>query len=117
MPSVTGSSTTTPPTSAYLAHYSHLPHSHPPSKASLKAWWNQFTSNQKTRKGLEISQKDGPLPTSLVISLFLTTEPDHPVFGKPLQESLRYASVQISTSDPSGRLYVWGYIPVVVAKW
>lgn len=41
----------------------------------------------------------------------------HTVFGIPLRESLRYASVQISTADPQGDLYVWGYIPVVVAKW
>ena len=39
------------------------------------------------------------------------------VFGKPLQESLRYANVQISTANANGELYVWGYIPVVVAKW
>jgi hypothetical protein len=38
------------------------------------------------------------------------------VFGKPLKESLKYASVQISTANANGDLYVWGYIPVVVAK-
>lgn len=42
---------------------------------------------------------------------------DHPVFGKTLTESLQYASVQISTANANGDLYVWGYIPVVVAKW
>ena len=42
---------------------------------------------------------------------------EHPVFGKPLKESLKYASVQISTANANGELYVWGYIPVVVAKW
>ncbi|KAI4517029.1 Rho GTPase activation protein [Schizophyllum commune Loenen D] len=41
---------------------------------------------------------------------------EHPVFGKPLRESLRYASVQISTANANGELYVWGCIPVVVAK-
>ncbi|ETW83336.1 GTPase activating-like protein [Heterobasidion irregulare TC 32-1] len=41
---------------------------------------------------------------------------EHAVFGKPLKESLRYASVQISTANANGELYVWGYIPVVVAK-
>ena len=39
------------------------------------------------------------------------------VFGKPLKDSLAYASVQISTANANGELYVWGYIPVVVAKW
>ena len=39
------------------------------------------------------------------------------MFGKPLKDSLKYASVQISTAGKGGELYVWGYIPVVVAKW
>lgn len=39
------------------------------------------------------------------------------MFGKPLRESLKYASVHISTATATGELYVWGYIPVVVAKW
>ncbi|TFK27780.1 Rho GTPase activation protein, partial [Coprinopsis marcescibilis] len=42
--------------------------------------------------------------------------PQGVVFGKPLKESLKYASVQISTANSNGELYVWGYIPVVVAK-
>jgi len=33
-----------------------------------------------------------------------------------LAESLKHASVQISTANANGELYVWGYIPVVVAK-
>lgn len=39
------------------------------------------------------------------------------VFGKPLKESLKCANVQISTANANGELYVWGSIPVVVAKW
>jgi hypothetical protein len=39
------------------------------------------------------------------------------VFGRPLKESLKFANVQVSTADTSGQLYVWGHIPVVVAKW
>jgi hypothetical protein len=39
------------------------------------------------------------------------------VFGRPLKDSLKHASVQISTANSNGELYVWGYIPVVVAKW
>ncbi|EIN10060.1 Rho GTPase activation protein [Punctularia strigosozonata HHB-11173 SS5] len=41
---------------------------------------------------------------------------EHTVFGKPLRESLKFASVQISTANANGELYVWGYVPVVVAK-
>lgn len=43
--------------------------------------------------------------------------PHSDVFGKPLKESLKHASVQISTANSNGELYIWGYIPVVVAKW
>ncbi|KAI0789866.1 Rho GTPase activation protein [Abortiporus biennis] len=76
----------------------------PPTKASLKTWWNHFTFAQRAKK--EAEEKRG--------------ENDHTghnvVFGKPLKESLRYANVQISTANANGELYVWGYIPVVVAK-
>ncbi|KAJ7261759.1 Rho GTPase activation protein [Mycena haematopus] len=74
------------------------PAQQPPSKANLKAWWASFTSAQKHKEG---EYKE---------------EPVHTVFGKPLKESLKYASVQISTANANGELYVWGYIPVVVAK-
>ncbi|KAF8903644.1 Rho GTPase activation protein [Mucidula mucida] len=74
------------------------PAAQPPTKANLKAWWNQFTFVQKVKKESEAKDEE------------------HPVFGKPLGESLKYASVQISTANASGELYVWGYIPVVVAK-
>ncbi|KAH0833085.1 Rho GTPase activation protein [Lanmaoa asiatica] len=70
-----------------------VPDNHP-SKASLLKWWSQFTQSKKL----------APTPD------------EHPVFAKPLKDSLRRASVQISTSNANGDLYVWGYIPVVVAK-
>ncbi|KAJ7707422.1 Rho GTPase activation protein [Mycena rosella] len=70
----------------------------PPSRANLKAWWSSFTSAQRHKEDED------------------KAEPIHTVFGKPLKESLRYASVQISTANANGELYVWGYIPVVVAK-
>ncbi|KAI9567365.1 Rho GTPase activation protein [Boletus coccyginus] len=72
-----------------------------PSKASLLKWWSQFTHAQKPKK----PEYDRP-----------PSPEHHPVFGKPLKESLRRASVQISTANANGDLYVWGYIPVVVAK-
>ncbi|KAI5981614.1 hypothetical protein EDD15DRAFT_2115777, partial [Pisolithus albus] len=37
----------------------------------------------------------------------------HPVFRKPLKESLKRASVRISTANADDGLYVWGYILVV----
>lgn len=86
----------------------------PPSKASLKAWWAGFTSAQKREH-----EDKGASPCVFVDKFgnWDTAEPVHTVFGKPLKESLKYASVQISTANANGELYVWGYIPVVVAKW
>ncbi|KAN0093015.1 Rho GTPase activation protein [Tylopilus felleus] len=73
-----------------------------PSKASLLKWWSQFTHAQKPKKFPEYNSTSSP--------------EHHPVFGRPLKDSLRRASVQISTANANGDLYVWGYIPVVVAK-
>ncbi|KIJ13401.1 hypothetical protein PAXINDRAFT_170478 [Paxillus involutus ATCC 200175] len=79
-----------------------VPDTSPPSKASLLKWWSQFTNAQKAKKFPEYNKAH--------------KQEEHPVFGKPLKESLRHASVQISTANANGELYVWGYIPVVVAK-
>jgi len=68
------------------------------AKVNLKTWWNHFTFAQKAKNEAEANKGQNV------------------VFGKPLKESLKYASVQISTANANGELYVWGYIPVVVAK-
>ncbi|KAH7097409.1 Rho GTPase activation protein [Auriculariales sp. MPI-PUGE-AT-0066] len=74
------------------------PSEHAATKASLRSWWKQFTTSQK------IKEKDGEEGGGST------------VFGVPLRESLKYASVHISTANANGELYIWGYIPVVVAK-
>mgnify|MGYP006876472698 CR=1 FL=1 len=52
----------------------------------LKTWWKSF--------------RDRPEPI-----------PRAPgVFGIPLDESVRYASVQISTQDQDGSLHIWGWV-------
>ncbi|TEB04114.1 Rho GTPase activation protein [Coprinellus micaceus] len=71
------------------------------AKANLKAWWNQFNFVRGMKKDVARDAGD---------------DYRWVVFGKPLKESLKYASVQISTANADGVLYVWGYIPVVVAK-
>jgi hypothetical protein len=38
------------------------------------------------------------------------------VFGEPLRTSLKYASVAISMAGDDGNQYVWGYVPIIVAK-
>ena len=104
-------------------HY-HQPALH---KNNLKAWWKQFTFAQRTKRGVDERNGACPLfsPSWMFPYLSAGSRPPPPrplptgqgvVFGKPLKESLKYASVQISTANGNGELYVWGYIPVVVAK-
>ncbi|KAI9792666.1 MAG: hypothetical protein M1816_001765 [Peltula sp. TS41687] len=38
------------------------------------------------------------------------------IFGVPLQDSIKYANVAISLSDGEGNSFVYGYVPIVVAK-
>ncbi|RXK41103.1 hypothetical protein M231_01506 [Tremella mesenterica] len=64
----------------------------------LKSWWKGFRDRSGS-SGSEAKVTD-----------------DRLVFGVPLHESIRYAAVQISTAGPDGSLYVWGVIPIVVAK-
>lgn len=38
------------------------------------------------------------------------------IFGVPLQHSIRYANVAISLLNDEGQSYIYGYVPIVVAK-
>jgi len=38
------------------------------------------------------------------------------IFGVPLQYSIRYANVAISLFNENGESYIYGYVPIVVAK-
>jgi hypothetical protein len=43
---------------------------------------------------------------------------EHPtgIFGVPLRQSIAYANVAISLVDGEGKSYIYGYVPIVVAK-
>ena len=49
-------------------------------------------------------------------ALTTTTANQDRVFGEPLRKSLKYASVAISMAGEDGQQYVWGYVPIIVAK-
>jgi hypothetical protein len=51
------------------------------------------------------------------VALVRRTQSDAAVLGKTLEESLRDASVMITTAYANGELFVWGYVPIVLAKW
>ncbi|RYP91034.1 hypothetical protein DL770_002864 [Monosporascus sp. CRB-9-2] len=68
----------------------------PPSKRDLKSWWKRFQSQAKSQESHE------PKPQG--------------IFGVPLRESITYANVAISLVDEDGKSYIYGYVPIVVAK-
>ncbi|KAK6329709.1 hypothetical protein TWF696_003576 [Orbilia brochopaga] len=68
----------------------------PPTKASLATWWDKFKSRGNQKKE-EVKEDPG-------------------IFGVPLQESIKYAKVAISMNDHNGNSFIYGYIPIVIAK-
>lgn len=67
-----------------------------PGKTSLTSWWKGFKGKQM-RKEDQLGAGQG-------------------IFGIDLETSLQYAHVAISLQDSSGNSFIYGYIPVVVAK-
>lgn len=68
----------------------------PPTKRDLKSWWKGFKLPSKHQE-----QQD--------------TRP-RGIFGVPLRQSITYANVAISLVDENGESYIYGYVPIVVAK-
>ncbi|KIW93129.1 uncharacterized protein Z519_05734 [Cladophialophora bantiana CBS 173.52] len=68
----------------------------PPSKRELASWWKKF------RKTTEKVDDKADAPTG--------------IFGVPLAESIRYANVAISLQNEYGESFIYGYVPIVVAK-
>lgn len=44
--------------------------------------------------------------------------PDKPqgIFGVPLNVSIKYANVAISLTNDNGESFIYGYVPIVIAK-
>ncbi|KAM3439117.1 hypothetical protein MY4824_002921 [Beauveria thailandica] len=70
--------------------------SSPPNKRDLKSWWKGFILPSKNQDQHE------------------TRAPG--IFGVPLRQSITYANVAISLIDENGQSYIYGYVPIVVAK-
>ncbi|KAJ6444774.1 GTPase-activating protein [Purpureocillium lavendulum] len=68
----------------------------PPNKRDLKSWWKGFKLPSKHQEPTE------------------TKAPG--IFGVPLRQSITYANVAISLIDENGQSYIYGYVPIVVAK-
>ncbi|KAF3482018.1 rho-GTPase-activating protein 5 [Arthroderma uncinatum] len=70
----------------------------PPSKRDLAGWWRQFKRSTK---------KDGSV---------LAPQTPSGIFGIPLNVSIKYANVAISLTGDDGKSFIYGYVPIVVAK-
>ncbi|KIW62671.1 hypothetical protein, variant [Phialophora macrospora] len=68
----------------------------PPSRRELASRWKKF---RKTTEKNEEKADGGP-----------------GIFGVPLADSIRYANVAISLQNDSGESFIYGYVPIVVAK-
>jgi hypothetical protein len=93
----------TSPSTAALEQSLHSTRKSPPTtpegqKRKLSAWWSQF-KRSPPNKALQTAQKTYPV-----------------VFGVTLAESIRYANVAISLYDADGKMFTYGYIPIVLAK-
>ncbi|KAI0976182.1 hypothetical protein F4678DRAFT_469218 [Xylaria arbuscula] len=70
----------------------------PPSKrADLKSWWKKFQVQPTRHHEARETRPQG-------------------IFGVPLRQSITYANVAISLIDEDGQSYIYGYVPIVVAK-
>ncbi|KAJ2977041.1 hypothetical protein NUW58_g7929 [Xylaria curta] len=70
----------------------------PPSKrADLKSWWKKFQVQPARHHETRDTRPQG-------------------IFGVPLRQSITYANVAISLIDEHGQSYIYGYVPIVVAK-
>ncbi|OJJ42836.1 hypothetical protein ASPZODRAFT_155085 [Penicilliopsis zonata CBS 506.65] len=90
------------PGADHLHHFAPTPARHeaiatsPPSKRDLASWWRQFKRN---------TRKEEP-----------EVEVARGIFGVPLNVSIKYANVAISLTNDNGGSFIYGYVPIVVAK-
>ncbi|PSN66551.1 RhoGAP-domain-containing protein [Corynespora cassiicola Philippines] len=68
-----------------------------PSKRDLASWWKQFSKRSAKKE-----EEKEPEPRG--------------IFGVPLITSIPYANVAISLFNETGESYIYGYVPIVVAK-
>ena len=83
-------------------------------KPGLRTWWQQITTKQKSRPHASSENAHTSSKAQALAEEYVPPLPGA-VFGRPLKDSLRCANMNLV--DATGRVYIWTYIPVVVAKW
>jgi len=76
-----------------------------PAQHTLKAnKWNVFASAVRHQRRAQAAKPD------------VARKMEPRILGVPLQESIRYANVAISLMNEEGKSYIYGYVPIFVAK-
>jgi hypothetical protein len=93
------------------------------SKRDLTSWWKNFKRAtpqrvQQEEKGTfrVLSALRSDLSLVSHANLLACRAAPQGIFGVPLQTSIRYANVAISLFNEQGQSYIYGYVPIVVAK-
>jgi hypothetical protein len=68
-----------------------------PTRKALKSWWSRRTTLPQDGTGSVDMSKPA-------------------IFGVPIRQSIMYANIAISLVDAEGKSYIYGYLPLVVAK-
>ncbi|KAJ4343155.1 GTPase activating protein (GAP) for Rho1p [Ascochyta clinopodiicola] len=97
---------------------------HEPASArrDLTSWWRTFSKRAVKKE----EEQKGNAPFHVIRQLRKHSIADDPpteaaaaqqgIFGVPLIQSIPYANVAISLFNEHGESYIYGYVPIVVAK-
>lgn len=80
------------------------------SREGLTSWWSKFKS-KPAKKDPEVAPSTNPRFASRS-----TLVDRSGIFSVPLHESIAYANVAISLYNSDGKSFIYGFIPIVVAK-
>ena len=85
---------------------------------ALKAWWMGFKRKGKkdSAPGLLSCAVATTLESLLTQVVAPIVEAPSHIFGVDLQTSIKYANVAISLTNEHGESFIYGYVPIVVAK-
>ncbi|KAJ0116483.1 hypothetical protein J7T55_007463 [Diaporthe amygdali] len=100
-----------------------------PSFTSSPGWLGRVSQRRRTRRRrslsicLDASPQARPslclctfAPPQMAQLTSAETTKAPGIFGVPLRQSIVYANVAISLVDDNGKSYIYGYVPIVVAK-
>ncbi|KAI9845021.1 MAG: hypothetical protein M1837_005165 [Sclerophora amabilis] len=98
------------------------------AKRDLTSWWKRFntkTARREEEKDMLPLEERLAHSTPFALEEQLQHQPQPQsrpsqqsagIFGVPLGVSIKYANVAISLTDAEGRSFIYGYVPIVVAK-